>query len=247
MLCDNCRSSNVANAKFCTVCGAPLQPQPPVRGQRQEPDSQPDNKFLYDDGFNAPQPQPQRDPQAASRRFAPSPQPGAMPARRSAGAIVCYMLSGVLALVCLVLPLLPQFRLWGVAGGKTFSVLEYAAGLTGGEAPFEGGAPNAPAGVLILILFVLLMLFQLLWAVFSFARLGAAGAVGLSGSILFAGAGLYWLLYLMDLVTVCGGYFCSGEGISAGWLTAPPYLMIALGVAGIVFSSVQLSLRGRVR
>lgn len=247
MLCDNCRSSNVANAKFCTVCGAPLQPQPPVRGQRQEPDSQPDNKFLYDDGFTTRQPPPEHHPQAPGSRSTPRQQAVETPVRRSPGAVVCYLISGILALVCAALPLLPQFWMWGVVGGKTYNVPEVAVILTGGGSVFEGGATNVTAGVLILVLFVLLLLFYLLWAVFSFVRIGAAGAVGLTGSILFAGAGLYWLLYLMDLVKLGSSYFCSGEGVSADWLTPPPYLMIALGVAGIFFSSVQLSLRGRVR
>ena len=191
MLCDNCRSSNVANAKFCTVCGAPLQPQPSVRGQRQEPDSQPDNKFLYDDGFTTRQPPPEHHPQASGSRSTPRQQAVETPVRRSPGAVVCYLISGVLALVCAALPLLPQFWMWGVVGGKTYNVPEVAVILTGGGSVFEGGATNVTAGVLILVLFVLLLLFYLLWAVFSFVRIGAAGAVGLTGSILFAGAGLF--------------------------------------------------------
>lgn len=224
MLCEKCRSSNADNAKYCAVCGAPLQ------AQLATPKS-------YQDGYSG-------SASGYRQRALPREPQGA---RRSAGAIVFYILSGLLALGCLVLPLLPHIRWLGMNGGRTYGALEYAMKLMDTNSLLYADASTQLTGVIIFAMFILPMIFQLLWAILSFMRIGAAGGVGLAGSVLYTAIGLYWVGYLYDVVKIGDNYFLGGSGSTGDWLTAAPYLAPLLGIIGIVFSSIQLSQRRRVR
>ena len=115
-------------------------------------------------------------------------------------------------------------------------------------------------GIIILMMFVTPMLFLLLWAIFSFCRIRAAGSMGIVGAITYIAAGVYWLLFLMNELPI-GKFYVTGttekvkttaaySGLSMDLkdaITVVPYLMIALGVAGIVMSILQVAKRNRVR
>lgn len=238
MLCEKCRSSNDDGAKYCAHCGAPLAEPLHVAPS-------------YGDGYNgAAQPAANRHTPPVIPPYAPYATPPApltppKPAR-STGAVVFYILSGLLALGCLVLPLLPHIGWYGNRG-RTYGALEYAIKLIDKSSMFHAGPSGQLTGILILIMFMLPMFFQLLWAIFSFVRIGAAGGMGLVGSILYTNIGAYWILYLWNVVPIGGTQFLGGSTLSAEWLTVVPYLAVVLGVTGIIFSSIQLAQRRRVR
>ena len=174
--------------------------------------------------------------------------------KRSAAAIAFYMISGIFALVSLILPLLPSIDRWGgvsfyTSGDRYINVFQYSAeamGTTGGSSRIEVQL----VGVILISLFISPMFFQLLWAIFSFTRVRAAGIIGMIGSCLYLSASVYWMLYLLNVVPV-GRYYYTGFSRApidtSAFLTVVPYLMCAASVIGIIFSAVQISQRGRVR
>lgn len=175
--------------------------------------------------------------------------------RRSAGAIAFYMISGVFALISMIMPLLPNIdRLAGtnlgyLSEGRYWNVFQYATEAmrtTGGNSRLEVQL----VGVILISLFITPMFFQLLWAIFSFTRVRAAGVIGMIGSVLYLLASVYWLFYLLNAVPI-GRYYYTGFARAAadtsGFLTVVPYLMCAASLVGIIFSAVQISQRGRVR
>lgn len=248
MLCQQCRGSNAPGAKYCAVCGAPLPEELVIPNSYR--DGYSSNASDYRRANNTPA------PGADYRRYAPqnfrqyTPYPPQQPPQksgRSAGAIVFYILSGLLALACLALPLLPHIRLYGMNGGRTYGALEYAIKLLDHNSLFYTNASGQLTGAVILIMFLVPMVFHLLWAIFSFVCIRSAGGVGLAGSILYTNVGLYWIAFLFDRAAIAGNWFVSGSGGTGDWLTVAPYLVVALGLTGIVFSSVQLAQRSRVR
>ena len=84
--------------------------------------------------------------------------------------------------------------------------------------------------------------------------------MGIVGAITYIAASVYWLLFLMNELPI-GKLYVTGttEKINASAsysgftmnikdaITVVPYLMIGLGVLGIVFSALQLAKRNRVR
>lgn len=177
----------------------------------------------------------------------------AQPKRRSVGAIIFYMLSGCLALGLILTTLLPNIdllkgtRLSGGYANRFQNVYQYAVELMSNNGALSRGNDGVVTGVIILMMFMLPMIFILLWAIFSFARLSAAGGMGLTGSIILTNVSVMWILYLLNQIKLGGCYFMGGRGSTSEFLTAAPYCMLFLGVMGIVFSSVQLALRRRVR
>ncbi len=307
MLCNNCHSSNVAGARFCSTCGAALSDDyRDVVTKGVEVDDE--NVYGYDDGFSVKQSdiKEQRkdyeyysdynDNQNAgynngynggygynSRNDGYNSNGyngsygnngynynnnnawnaggngynggynngynynynygyGETPLRqntRSAGAIVIYMISGALALLSMLLPILPNVKV------TDRNVFKIAYDFLDSRSFFGSVSTNDDkvTGVLIIMMFVLPMLFQLLWAIFSFCRVRAAGAMGLIGSIIYTTVGSYWYLFLTGEVKIGNNYFIGSNKL----ITYIPHLIIALGVTGIVFSSIEIAKRNRVR
>ena len=282
MLCNNCHSSNVAGARFCSTCGAALSDDyRDVVTKGVEVDDE--NVYGYDDGFSVKQSdiKEQRkdyeyysdynDNQNAGYNngynggynngynYNYNYGYGETPLRqntRSAGAIVIYMISGALALLSMLLPILPNVKV------TDRNVFKIAYDFLDSRSFFGSVSTNDDkvTGVLIIMMFVLPMLFQLLWAIFSFCRIRAAGSMGIVGAITYIAAGIYWLLFLMNELPI-GKFYVTGttekvkttaaySGLSMDLkdaITVVPYLMIALGVAGIVMSILQVAKRNRVR
>ena len=209
---------------------------------------------------------------------------------RSVGAIVIYIISGVLALACMLMTVLPSMDvLQAVDKVKvegtykayentlkeqtkeyikkqykdnkediTKNVFQFSNQF------FEYNSGNKSdyqvTGIIILMMFVTPMLFLLLWAIFSFCRIRAAGSMGIVGAITYIAASIYWLLFLMNELPI-GKLYVTGTAekikTSASYsgftmdlkdaITVVPYLMIALGVVGIVMSILQIAKRNRVR
>ena len=103
------------------------------------------------------------------------------------------------------------------------------------------------------------MVFQLIWVILSFCRSRGAGAIGMVGSIIYLSVASYWMLFLRNELAI-GKYYISGNtskslsdsikmlGIKySDAVTIVPYLMVVFGVAGIVFSAIQIAKRDRVR
>ena len=175
--------------------------------------------------------------------------------QRSVGAIVFYMLSGALSLITMAMLLLPSIDNWlgtdiGLSANNRYqSVFQYIGELLKGTGVYKDD--KVIAGIILLNLFLLPTIFQLLWAIFSFTRLRAAGAMGLVGSILYSTTAMYWLLHLLNVFPFGRLYF--KEEITrinidtSKYITAVPYYMVVLSIVGIVFSAIQISKRNRVR
>ena len=315
MLCNNCHSSNVAGARFCSTCGAALSDDyqdvvtKGVEGEEEiENENENENVYGYDDGFSVKQSDIKE--QRKDYEYYPDDNGaqnvgynngynggygnnawnggynsngyngsygnngynynnnnawnaggngynggynngynynynygyGETPLRqntRSAGAIVIYMISGALALLSMLLPILPNVKV------TDRNVFKIAYDFLDSRSFFGSVSTNDDkvTGVLIIMMFVLPMLFQLLWAIFSFCRVRAAGAMGLIGSIIYTTVGSYWYLFLTGEVKIGNNYFIGSNKL----ITYIPHLIIALGVTGIVFSSIEIAKRNRVR
>ena len=261
MLCDNCHSSNAAGAKFCAVCGAPLPGEPLTHRQGQGESRQPQQHYSYEDGFNSTRRPPERRQavpaaqQPYRSRYAPRDAyaPAYQRPQRSIGAIIFYMLNGLLALACLSTVVLPSVDyLAGRAVSENYanrymSVIDHIVRQFDVAGPFYRGEDGSLTGAILVVMFAVPTVFILLWAIFSFARVSAAGGMGLVGSIFLTNISAVWLLYLRDYIRLGTLYFKDGNGGTLPYLTAVPFLMILFGFVGIIFSSVQLSQRNRVR
>ena len=227
MLCNNCHSRNADGAAFCAVCGMELMRRAPGYYQGQ-------------------------DVGRGGCGYPPDYVVAAPVKPRSVGAIVFYMISGLVALICMGLPFLPCVDLMpslgtGVVEGRYLSTFSYTMMLLSGKDIYYVSQDAGLTGIYLLLMFAIPMFFFLLWAVFSFLRMNAAGGMGLTGSIILVQVGVYWLLYLMKVVNIGNMRFTGGYGGSEKYLTIVPYAIVAAGVLGIVFSSIQLTMRGRVR
>ncbi len=173
---------------------------------------------------------------------------------RSVGAIVFYMLNGALALITMAMLMLPGIDRaggvdWGFsASDRYWNVVQYIGNVFKYTGSYK--TDSVIVGIVLINLFALPTVFQLLWAVFSFTRLRAAGAMGLTGSIIYLTSAAYWLLYLLNLIPIGRFYFTGAFGNeidTSKYITATPYIMVALSIVGIVFSAIQISKRNRVR
>lgn len=198
-----------------------------------------------------------------------NPQTPLRPSRPSGGAIAIYMISGVFALLGMLMTVLPNFdslKLLGKYSSYYSSVSSsdrYENVFSLVKKFFEGKSLDKSdaeiTAVIILMMFVTPMIFQLLWAILSFCRNRGAGAIGMVGSIIYLSVSSFWVLFLRNELPV-GKYYITGSttktysgsvkllGVNiSDAVTVVPYLMVALGVAGIVFSAIQIAKRDRVR
>lgn len=212
MFCENCGSQNVDGAKFCASCGAPLAVSQPVQPVEQPRYQEPQPRFDYNYSYQQPQP------------VQPAPQ------GKSAGAIVVYMISGAVALLSILMVFLPHVT----AMYQSFNPFQ----LIGAEALWSRSREAAVGGVIIVALLVLPMILQLVWAILSFARVKAAGVLGLIASIFAVNHSLVWLI-ILAAIRESTGRFAS--------VTAVPVVMIILAIAGLVLSIIQMTKKNRVR
>lgn len=212
MFCENCGSQNVDGAKFCASCGAPLAASQPVQPVEQPRYQEPQPRFDYNYSYQQPQP------------VQPAPQ------GKSAGAIVVYMISGAVALLSILMVFLPHVT----AMYQSFNPFQ----LIGAEALWSHSREAAVGGVIIVALLVLPMILQLVWAILSFARVKAAGVLGLIASIFAVNHSLVWLIILAAIRESTG---------RLASVTAVPVVMIILAIAGLVLSIIQMTKKNRVR
>ena len=165
--------------------------------------------------------------------------------QRSVGAIIIYMISGVLGLLGMLMTILPSFDSVKLLGKYS----SYAS----------SSSDRYNNAIIILVMFITPMVFQLIWVILSFCRSRGAGAIGMVGSIIYLSVASYWMLFLRNELAI-GKYYISGNtskslsdsikmfGIKySDAVTIVPYLMVVFGVAGIVFSAIQIAKRDRVR
>ena len=219
MFCENCGSDNVPGAKFCASCGAPL------KSVQSEPNGYPQESYQQDiyrqDTYQQdiyPQSQGYYQPQSVVR----APQ-----ATRSAGAIVLYMIAGAIALLSILMVFLPQVKVWGV-GANTFQIITNTSFVYS----LFNSRDAEIIGVVLIAFFVIPMILQLVWAILSFARVRAAGVLGLIASIISINVTFYWAVVLK---------------LASRNMTSVPYFMVALSIAGLVLSIIQLTKKNRVR
>ena len=187
--------------------------------------------------------------------------------QRSVGAIIIYMISGVIGLLGMLMTVLPSFdsvKLLGKYSSYASSSSDrYNNVFDIVKKYFDGNgltkSDSQVTAIIILVMFITPMVFQLIWAILSFCRSRGAGAIGMVGSIIYLSVASYWMLFLRNELAI-GKYFISGHtskslsdsikvlGVKySDAVTIVPYLMVVFGVAGIVFSAIQIAKRDRVR
>ena len=165
----------------------------------------------------------QADP-AAVAPAATTPEPYAQPQRivRAAG----------VAIWTAMLIFLPQIA----AGSKFFTMFDIISNSRAVRFITGGGSDLDFVVSIFFVPFMLVMQLQIVWAILSFLRVRPAGVFGLIASIIYTNHATVWAVML------------TSTAVKYGTVVMPiPYLMAALGMAGIVLSILQLSRRSSVR
>lgn len=211
MFCEKCGTPNNDNNTVCTNCGAPLRHIPfdgyPQQGQPPQYQQMP------------PYQQPPYYPQ--------QPGNGTIAAHRRPTAL--YIIAGVLALLQFFLIFLPHVAAYG-RSYNFFGILSEIFGM-GRTANYyyNSNTANAVGAVVVflLILFIVPMALQIVWAILSFLQKRPAGIFGVIASSVYLISSCVWLIVL-------------AASLSSNTITAVPLLMILFAVAGIPVSIVQI-------
>ena len=148
------------------------------------------------------------------------------------------MISGVLAVLGLILPFLPHIASTNFQQVENYSMFGFCLeSIQSGE--LFGGYVELFAGNLLMCLTVISMILQFIWAILSFVRVKAAGIFGVIGSCFFLFQSLFWLLILFEGAVMSSHYYVN--------ITIVPMLMVFIAIAGIVFASLQLAKKDYVK
>ena len=254
MICKQCGNELSPDAKFCGVCGAvneatingqpiedtkPQYAQPtqsqygqPVQSQYGQP-AQPQYDQPAQPQYGQPV-QPQYGQQPSYNNYnnynSYQPKPAVKPQGKSVGAVVLYMISGAIALLSILFVFLPHITVLG-SGYAPFQLVS--------DKYIWGSSSDARAGaIVVIVLLVIPMLLQLVWAILSFLRTRAAGVLGLIASIFAINHTIVWIALLGSI---------REKSYSLASVTAVPVLMLVLAIAGMVLAIIQLTKKNRVR
>lgn len=255
MFCEKCGHNNLDTAKFCAGCGARLAtPQPDQSPFAEAPSdtnayAQPEyTQPTYTQPENA-QPQYTRQPYTQPENVQPpyaqpsygqqpsynqyngyQPSPALKPQGKSVGALVIYMICGAMALLSILFVFLPHLTVMG----RTYAPFQLVS-----DSYVWGSSSDARVGaVFVIILLVIPMLLQLVWAILSFLRTRAAGVLGLIASIFAINHTIIWLALLAGI---------RERSYSLASMTAVPVLMLIFAIAGMVLAIIQMTKKNRVR
>lgn len=158
------------------------------------------------------------------------PKPAVKPQGKSVGAIVLYMIAGAMALLSILFVFLPHITVLG-SGYAPFQLIS--------DRYVWGSSSDARTGaIVVVILLVIPMLLQLVWAILSFLRTRAAGVLGLIASIFAINHTIVWIVLLGEM---------REKSYSLASMTAVPVLMLVLAIAGMVLAIIQMTKKNRVR
>lgn len=238
MFCEKCGRNNLDGAKFCAGCGAqlvaphldkaPFEETPSTTiGYSQPEYTQP----AYTQSESV---QPQYSQQSSYNNYnnysSYQPKPAVKPQGKSVGAIVLYMIAGAMALLSILLVFLPHITVLG-SGYAPFQLIS--------DRYVWGSSSDARTGaIVVVILLVIPMLLQLVWAILSFLRTRAAGVLGLIASIFAINHTIVWIVLLGEM---------REKSYSLASMTAVPVLMLVLAIAGMVLAIIQMTKKNRVR
>lgn len=182
----------------------------------------------------------QADP-AAVAPVATTPEPYPQPQRivraprsttRRVSSMVIYFIAGGVAIWTAMLIFLPQIA----AGSRFFTMFDIISNSRAVRFITGGGSDLDFVVSIFFVPFMLVMQLQIVWAILSFLRVRPAGVFGLIASIIYTNHATVWAVML------------TSTAVKYGTVVMPiPYLMAALGMAGIVLSILQLSRRSSVR
>ena len=138
--------------------------------------------------------------------------------------VVLYMISGAIALLSILFVFLPHITVLG-SGYAPFQLVS--------DKHIWGSSSDARSGaIVVIILLVIPMLLQLVWAILSFLRTRAAGVLGLIASIFAINHTIVWIALLGEM---------REKSYSLASMTAVPVLMLVLAIAGMVLAIIQLT------
>ncbi len=218
MFCTKCGTQNSDTNAHCINCGAELTP--PMRGyaNTQQPMGGYTNTQQPMGGYTNTQ-QPFYGYTTTRQPLKPA---GSKP-------IALYIVSGVIAVISFVLAFIPSF----VYGSRLYNPFNFAfesfqaSGIahssTRSASTFYSGV-----GVAVIILFVIPMALQIVWAVLSFMMKKPAGVFGIISSSIYFFTACFWSIITLAAVT------------SRGDFTPVIFFMFLFSVAGIPVSIVQL-------
>ena len=214
MLCKKCGTQNPDTSRFCSLCGAPL------KSAQQPTSSHPQQSYVKD---------PARNQKSAWTRAVK-------------GTKVFYIIVGAIACLSFFLPFLPSFSI----SGKNYNVFgmigfgcqdsffnDLANNPDLMQKTFGGNKGGAVAFIMLIIAYMILvpMALQIPWAILSFLRKRPAGKLGMIASIFYFFISDIWLISL------------GGNSYIQSVMTAVPFFMLVMGIAGIVLSGIQLAKR----
>ena len=260
MFCEKCGQNNLDGAKFCAGCGAQLtaprldkapfeetpsttngyaQPEYTQPAYTQPESAQPQySQPTYQQPENV-QPQyqytqPQYGQQPSYNNYnnynSYQPKPAVKPQGKSVGAVVLYMISGAIALLSILFVFLPHITVLG-SGYAPFQLVS--------DRYIWGSSSDARAGaVVVVILLVIPMLLQLVWAFLSFLRTRAAGVLGLIASIFAINHTIVWIALLGEM---------REKSYSLASMTAVPVPLMVLAIAGTALAVIQVTQNNSVR
>lgn len=177
---------------------------------------------------SADEPVYQAEPQAVQYRYAAQ----APERTRSVASMVIYFISGGVAVWTALLIFIPHI----VVGHRFFNIFQIIESSTL-VSYITGGNSDGDFIVSIFIVpFFIALALQVVWAILSFVRVKAAGVLGLIASIIYINHSVVWMIMLTT------------SSIKEPYVVTPvPYLMVTLGIAGMVLSVLQLAKRKTVR
>ncbi len=151
---------------------------------------------------------------------------------RSVASMVIYFISGGVAVWTAMLIFIPQI----VIGSRFFTIFQIIDSPTLTSFVTGGSSDSDFMIAIYLVPFFAALALQIVWAILSFVRVRAAGVLGLIASIIYINHSAVWMTMLTT------------SSFKEPYAVTPiPYLMVTLGIAGMVLSIMQLAKRRTVR
>lgn len=206
MFCEKCGTQNNDSNTNCVNCGAPLYGDQPQYQQPQQP-QQPQQQY----GYAQPQQQygyGQSQPMATN---GPKPK-------------VLYIIGGIIAALLVLFLFLPHLSIRGQGAYIPFAIIIESSKAAGWLSSGAAGALGA-----FMVLLIIPMGLEIVWAIMSFLMKRPAGIFG----VVACSIGFFVYMIWMIIMLACGHMI----GVSC---LPFPVFMFLLSIAGIPISIVQI-------
>lgn len=206
MFCEKCGTQNNDSNTNCVNCGAPLYGTQP---QYQQPQYQQPQQPQQQYGYNQPQ------------QYGYQPQPLAANGSKPT---VLYIIAGIIAALLVLFLFLPHLSIRGQGAYIPFAIIIESTKASGFVSSDAAGALGA-----FMVLLIIPMGLEIVWAIMSFMMKRPAGIFG----VIACSIGFFVYMIWMVLMLACGNIY--------GVTCLPfPVFMFLFSIAGIPVSIVQI-------